>query len=103
MDPVRIQLGDAPQQAAFGTALLHFLSSVREIPLVGRVVYNAPAGVLHLWVLLAKESREVEEQVILLDREFRLAAGGPPVDVHVLSLDSVKASDISPVEVLFER
>ena len=66
-----------------------------------RVAYAVHEGLLHIWVVL--RDTDGIERAILAERDFRQAAGEPPVNVRFFPLNEFGVQQIPTGKTLFER
>ena len=66
-----------------------------------RVAYAVHEGLLHIWVVL--RDADGIEGAILAERDFRRAAGEPPVAVRFFPLNESDVAQVPTCKTLFER
>ena len=84
-------------------AFARLYSAVCRIPVVRKVRLSSGDGAYDLWVLLGDESPADEEQIYLLERDYRRTAGVFPLEVHVVALSRVDERNLPDADLLFER
>lgn len=92
--------GAALSALAPWSRLIGGLSAIAAIAKLGVV---ADSGSIDLWVLLSDEDDAAETEISRLEREYRVAVGPSPFDLHVVALTMVDEANLPPFETIFSR
>src|SRR4051794_9193779 len=79
------------------------IGGLSVIPSVAKLGVVAAGGQVELWVVLADDDDVAEAEVSRLEREYRIAVGPSPFDLHVVSLTSVDEASLPSFETIFSR
>jgi hypothetical protein len=82
--------------------LLRLIAGIWAIPLVQRIGVAYAGGQADLWVLMHQESRDDEDRIALLEREYRQAESAP-FELHVAPLSEIDAELLPPMDLILER
>jgi hypothetical protein len=80
--------------------LIGGLSALPAVIEIGVIVVG---GSVDLWVLLADEDDDTEAEVSRLERDFRVAVGPVPFELHLAPLTIVNRDNVPPFETVFSR
>jgi hypothetical protein len=90
----------APTALVPWARLIGGLSAVEAIVKLGVVVADDNVD---LWVMMRDEDDTAEAEVSRLEREYRVAIGASPFELHVVALTMVDAANLPPFETIFSR
>jgi hypothetical protein len=79
------------------------IGGLSVIPSIVKLGVMAAGGQVDLWVLLADEDDAAEAEVSRLEREYRVAVGQSPFELHVVPLTAIDAASLPPFETVFAR
>lgn len=79
------------------------MGGLSVIPSIAKVGVMAAEGQVDLWVLLADEDDAAEAEVSRLEREYRVAVGPSPFELHVVTPTAIHAASLPPFETIFAR
>jgi hypothetical protein len=80
--------------------LISGLSSLSAVTSLGVI---AAGGSVDLWVVMADENDAAEAEISRLEREFRIAVGAAPFELHLAILSMVKPANLPSFETVFSR
>lgn len=80
--------------------LIAGLSAISSVTRLGVVAFG---GTVDLWVLIADEDDDAEAEVSRLERDYRVAIGPAPFELHVVPLTAIDETSLPPFETIFSR
>jgi hypothetical protein len=80
--------------------LIGGLSAVEAIVKLGVVATDEHVD---LWVIMRDEDDAAESEVSRLEREYRVAIGPSPFELHVVPLTAVDEANLPPFETILSR
>lgn len=94
---------DAASVSAGIRAFARFLSGVRTVESVKKVVSSTDGVNLQVWVLMREDIAEDFDRVFDFEYDLRRAVGPVPIDVRVVPLSEVDEAKLPPTETILER
>src|SRR5688500_10345206 len=77
------------------------IAGLSAIPKITRLGGAAVGGTVDLWVLMADEEADAEADVSRLERDYRVAVGPTPFELHVEPLTAVDDANLPSFETVF--
>jgi hypothetical protein len=79
------------------------IAGLSAIPAITKLGVVAFGGTVDLWVLMADEDDDAEAEVSRLERDYRVAIGPAPFELHVVPLTGVDEANLPSFETIFSR
>jgi hypothetical protein len=95
--------GSPPPAAPALLPWSRLISGLAAVPAITRLGVQAADENVDLWVVLQDEDDAAEAEVSRLEREYRVAVGPSPFELHVVPLTSVDEANLPPFETIFAR
>jgi hypothetical protein len=79
------------------------IGGLSVLPAVTEIGVIVAGGSVDLWVLMVDEDDAAEADVSRLERDFRVAVGPVPFELHLAPLTMVNRDNVPPFETVFAR
>jgi hypothetical protein len=79
------------------------MSGLAALPAVTSLGVIAAGGSVDLWVVMADEDDDTEAEISRLERDFRIAVGAVPFELHLALLSMMRPEHLPRFETVFSR